>query len=178
MGVAGGVYFSFEYEIRGIGLLEQFMNLEGDSGVWAALNLVRRGRKDAMPHALQVFDSPAREQMPTYLNTLQSRLLVLLSNSCKTSGISMPDVTYGPGRRDEWPPVGSPLRGPFTQSVARQKTLAWWSEHQDRFTVHNPWFEILKEREIGDAHVIANQLRARHGRLNVVTSRTHAFTRR
>lgn len=56
--VAGAVYLCFEDRELGMRELEKLLALEGDPGAWAALALARRGRKSAVPHALQVIKTP------------------------------------------------------------------------------------------------------------------------
>ncbi len=57
--VAGAVYLCFEDAIAGTAALKRMTAADGDPGVWAALTLARRGDKDAVPRALEVFRSPA-----------------------------------------------------------------------------------------------------------------------
>src|SRR6185503_4199825 len=45
--VAGAIYLSLENESEGVRALRSFMELPGDPGAWAALNLARRGDKEA-----------------------------------------------------------------------------------------------------------------------------------
>ena len=145
--VAGAVYLSFEDSALGMRHLEQLQNLEGDAGVWAALNLARRGRKNAMPRALQVFDSKGPWTVDgAHHRDLQNRVLVLLSNSCKASGIQMPDVAIGhrPGEGLHLWNVSEVLSPP----EARRKNLDWWTANQDQIVLHDPWLDILKEQKI------------------------------
>ena len=127
--VAGAVYLSREEDTSSAKPLEQLVDLEGDPGVWAALNLVRRGRKTAMPRALRVFNSRGNDDLSSACHrNLQKRLLLLLANSCKASGIEMPDVAIGPGET--------------------LKMLEWWTANQDKIVIHPPPREIVRRQEV------------------------------
>ena len=53
--VAGAVYLCFEDADAGTAALKRMTEVDGDPGAWAALTLARRGHKDAVPRALEVF---------------------------------------------------------------------------------------------------------------------------
>ena len=56
----------FEDIDAGTVALKRMTAVDGDPGAWAALTLARRGHKDAMPRALQVFrDLAPNEQEAT-----------------------------------------------------------------------------------------------------------------
>ncbi len=57
--VAGAIYLCFEDPVAGTAALKRMTSIDGDAGVWAALTLARRGHKDAVPRALEVFRTPA-----------------------------------------------------------------------------------------------------------------------
>lgn len=145
--VGGAVYLTFEDEQLGMKHLRELSGLKGDPGVWAALNLVRRGDKAAMPRALEVFDaddSPGGMVGVPHRN-LQLRLLVLLSNSCKASGMEMPQIVLASAAR----PVQAKDESLAQQALKKEnKNLEWWIEHKDTITLSDPWLNDLREQRI------------------------------
>lgn len=136
--VAGAVYLCFDDEAAGARALRKLTTLSGDAGVWAALTLARRGHKDAVPRALEVFRvrplSPEEEASRTGMSevphrNLQDRLLVLLSNSARASRVPQPPLPKEDSRRFD-------------------ALSAWWKSHADRITVHDPWLEILIPQKV------------------------------
>ncbi len=137
--VAAAVYLCFEDEQAGIQRLRKLTKLQGDPGVWAALTLARRGHKDAMPRALQVFESSGRSNMEGVPHgNLQKRLLVLLSNSCSASGIAMPDFDLNSKAKKD------PLFDRNNLTDAQQ----WWPKHQDRIKLTDPWLPLLAKQRV------------------------------
>lgn len=142
--VAAATYLCFENEHLGKRHLRKLARLDGDPGVWAALNLVRRGEKSAMPRALEVFSSMGESNMAGVPHrNLQKRLLVLLSNSCKASNITMPDILYG--TRDR---TGRWKGGSVSPQKAREDNLAWWDRTKGRLRIHDPWLPELTRQKI------------------------------
>jgi len=140
--VAAATYLTFEDDELGRGYLRKLMGLEGDPGVWAALNLVRRGEKAAMPRALEVFNTVKEGGMDgAFHRNLQKRLKVLLSNSCRVTGIPMPDIKLGSvfeaGRWRNLSP-----------QEAQEKNLMWWSEHKDALIISDPWLAELAKQKV------------------------------
>jgi hypothetical protein len=85
---AGAVYLCYENKELGMTKLREMAKLPGDAGAWAALNLARRGDKEAMVRALEVFTEAGDIRMTGEMHRhLQTRLLVLLSNSAHKSKI-------------------------------------------------------------------------------------------
>ncbi len=132
--VAAAVYLSFEDEELGKKYLKEFINLKGDPGVWAALTLVRYGDKSAMPRVLEVFSS---KKSSDYNYILQNRILVLLSNSCKKSGIPMHEIKHG-----------SDGRHGLSSDELRKVNLEWWNANKDKFIINDPWFAYLRNKKI------------------------------
>ncbi len=132
--VAGAVYLCFEDRELGMQELDRLLALEGDPGAWAALALARRGRNSAVPRALQVFKTPGATNMVGVPHkNLQKRVLVLLSNSSKTSGVDMPAVKW-------------PIEDRTVETFA---TLSnWWEQNEERITLHDPWFENLEKQKV------------------------------
>jgi len=145
--VAGAVYLTFEDEQLGMKHLRELSGLKGDPGVWAAMNLVRRGDKSAMPRALEVFDT---EDTPGGMagvphRNLQLRLFVLLSNSCKASGMEMPQIVLASAAR----PV--PVKDESLDQQApkkENKNLEWWNQHKETITLCDPWLNELRKQKI------------------------------
>jgi len=134
--VAGAIYFSFENEAEGIKTLQKLSHLSGDPGAWAALNLARRGDRQALARALDVFKSPNDPGIGSQVHrNLQKRLLVLLSNSAARGGLQQPDAWTYEERPDD-------------QLRVYQKLIAWWNENEMKLTLWDPWFEELKEKKI------------------------------
>ena len=144
--VAGAVYLTFEDAELGERYLRELTELKGDPGVWAALNLVRRGEKSAMPRALEVLDTIGQGGMAGVPHgNLQKRLLVLLYNSCKAGQIDKPDVRLVPDPDYFDGDKESLLR--IAKDI-RERNLVWWNEHQDIIRINDPWFNDLRERKI------------------------------
>jgi len=145
--VAGAVYLTFEDEQLGMKHLRELSGLKGDPGVWAALNLVRRGDKSAMPRALEVFD---KEDSPGGMvgvphRNLQMRLLVIISNSCKASGMEMPQIALASETR----PVQVKDESLAQQAPKKDnKNLEWWNQHKETITLSDPWLNELRKQKI------------------------------
>jgi hypothetical protein len=134
--VAGAVYLCFEDVDAGTAALKRATAVDGDPGAWAALTLARRGHKDAVPRALEVFRDLApveREQTGGMAEVphrnLQKRVLVLLSNSARASGAAQP-VTPG------------------QPSSSFDSLLGWWKKHGDTLVLNDPWLGILEQQKV------------------------------
>ncbi len=136
--VTGAVYLCYENKSLGMLKLRDVLELDGDAGVWAALNLARRGDKAAVERALEVFaqeDDRGREGQ--LHERLQERLIVLLSNTAAHSGIPQPERAEAKeGRRK----IGSP--------ELHAKYLKWWRTHATQAVLFDPWLELLEEQKI------------------------------
>jgi hypothetical protein len=139
----GAVYLSFEDHEAGMIALRECAELPGGAGAWAALNLVRRGEKEAMPRALQLLDRPSNKEMYRAFNkedaatvpqgNLEKRLFVLIANSCNKSGIPLPNDFNWDGQF---------IDPNYT------KLVHWWEGHHDQVTIYDPWFEELAAQKI------------------------------
>lgn len=131
----GAVYLSFEDPESGMKALRHCATFSGDPGAWAALNLVRRGDKNSMLRALELFSGPydtvTKHGMPH--NNLRKRLAVLLSNSCKASKIPFPKAIQW----DVW-----------NIEVDYPQLVIWWGKNHDQITLYDPWFEELAAQKI------------------------------
>jgi hypothetical protein len=135
--VAAAVYLSLEDEPVGLKRLKDFRGMGGDPGAWAALTLARRGSKSSVSRALRVLASPADGGMGGMAHrNLQKRVLVLLSNSAKASGVAQPA-----------PPVLK-RRSPESQRLIYDYHLNWWWKNRSRIVLHDPWFPMLKEQRV------------------------------
>ncbi|UCD15226.1 MAG: hypothetical protein JSV34_05775 [Candidatus Omnitrophota bacterium] len=131
--VAGATYLCFEDEREGIAHLKRFAELRGDPGVWAALDLARRGHKDFVSRALEALadvdhDIPWRGR--THRQSLQDRIKVLLSNSAEASGLPQPA-----------PPTAPP-------ADVHRYYADWWKAHREPITLSDPWFAVLAEQKV------------------------------
>lgn len=138
--VAGAVYLCFENREQGVAQLREFAKLPDDPGVWAALNLARRGDKAAMPRALRVLETAGDGSMTGVPHrNLQKRLLVLLSNSAKKSGVTQPLD-------------GFVYTGEYNETLFAQKQAAflksWWQKHELQITLSDPWLPLLEEQKV------------------------------
>jgi hypothetical protein len=95
------------------------------------LTLSRRGDKDAMPRALQVFKEGTRGRFYT---NLRFNTQVLLSNSAQKSGVPQP-------------PRADPLR-PWGDEVDFDAITGWWAKHADHITLHDPWLGPLSKQKM------------------------------
>lgn len=132
--VAGAVYLCFENADAGTAELKKLLALEGDPGVWAALTLARRGHKDAVPRALEVFRASGDQSESAGMavvshHNLQKRLLVLFSNAAREGNVPQPRLP-----RDE------------TQQM---KYIAdWWTQYGDKLKLQDPWSAILEKQKV------------------------------
>jgi hypothetical protein len=134
--VAGAVYLCFEDANAGTAALKRMTAVDGDPGVWAALTLARRGHKDAVPRALEVFRRPvpgarsSQAPMATVPHrNLQKRVLVLLSNSAHVSDAPRPEQTKNAANSFE-------------------SLLAWWKTHGDKLVIDDPWLATLQKQKV------------------------------
>ncbi|MCM3873537.1 MAG: hypothetical protein ND895_22870, partial [Pyrinomonadaceae bacterium] len=142
--VAGSVYLTFENPQMGMARLEELMTLPGDPGVWAALNLARRGQKAAVPRALEVFaTSGSRGHMSGVPHqNLQLRLMVLLSNSAAASKLPQPIPPVEPGYdvdADTWKKH---------QESSYRYYAEWWQANQSKIQLSDPWLKSLEQQKI------------------------------
>jgi hypothetical protein len=134
--VAGAVYLCFEDAQAGTAALERLTALDGDPGTWAALTLARRGHKDALRRALDVFKdlAPADRQPHGSMadvphRNLQKRVLVLLSNSARAGGVPQPA------------PPGQP-------PSSFDALVTWWQNNREKLVLNDPWLPILEKQKI------------------------------
>jgi hypothetical protein len=134
--VAGAIYLSFENETEGVRALREAVNLPGDPGAWAALNLARRGDKEAAARALDSFlllSGPTFHDVPH--RNLQKRLLVLFSNSAAASGVHQPEPWRYVGDQDE-------------QLRVHDDLVKWWNANASNLVLKDPWFDEWKRLKI------------------------------
>jgi hypothetical protein len=135
--VAGAVYLCFEDRELGLQKLEELSRLDGDPGVWAALNRVRRGDKSAMPRALEVLKTVGELNMAGVQHcNLQKRLIVLLSNTAEASGLKQPR------------PQAVEMDNEGQQSKIYQSYQSWWKANADKATITDPWLPILEKQKV------------------------------
>jgi hypothetical protein len=134
--VAGAIYLSFEDESEGVRALRKLMDLPGDPGAWAALNLARRGDKTGAARALDSFLRFPRPTVSDLLHlNLQKRLLVLFSNSADGSHVPQP-------------PAWRYVRNQDDQLLVYETLARWWKEYEARLVLRDPWFEDWKRQRI------------------------------
>jgi hypothetical protein len=135
--VAGAVYLCFEDRELGLQKLKELSGLEGDPGVWAALNRARRGDKSAVPRTLEVFSTggPSNMEGVPHRN-LQKRLIVLLSNTAKASGFAQPRP----------PLVESDDDADYRKLHDFYK--GWWAANADKAVLTDPWLELLEKQKV------------------------------
>jgi hypothetical protein len=131
--VAAAVYLSFEDRREGEAALRRLTREAGPSGAWAAIELARRGVKDEMMRAIQIFAEHLDSTVGTlYIRNMRRQLLVLLSNSARASGVE--------------PPPGREAEVAWSASSATDYAL-WWQRVNDRITLRDPWEEILERQK-------------------------------
>ncbi len=141
--VTGAVYLCIENRSEGMEHLRRFMDLEGEPGILAALNLCRRGFKPAVPRMLDVLKSPAfgpygQEIVDQSFINLRSRVTELISNTVQFNNLPLPEILT---RRN----------GEDIESWQRRYHLAvlsWWNTHQDKAQLHDPWLPLLEAQKI------------------------------
>ena len=142
---AGAVYLCFENRAEGMAALREVAKLPDDAGAWAALNLVRRGDKSAMPRALELFATPGSSSMTGAAHrNLGKRLLVLLSNSAHQSQVTAPlaDFQTSETRVSE---------EDYEQLLARQQhehLRNWWKTNAAKIELNDPWLPLLQAQKI------------------------------
>ena len=132
--VTAAVYLCFENQEKGVAALKKMAMLEGTPGAYAALTLARRGHKDAVPCALELFPKQWTEEsdadnFSTVEENLQNHLLVLLSNAARAGNAPQ----YRPAK-DSRPTLDS--------------LQTWWRENQANVVLRDPWMEILAKQKI------------------------------
>jgi hypothetical protein len=142
--VAGAVYLTFENPALGRARLEELMRLPGDPGVWAALNLARRGHKAAVPRAFEIFSvSGLRGGMSGVPHeNLQLRLMTLLSNSAAASNLPQPSPPDQPGHDTG---IGGWKR---YQKRLHRYYAEWWQANESKIQLDDPWLELLVQQKI------------------------------
>jgi hypothetical protein len=137
--VAGAVYLCYEDEKAGMLALAGLKDLPGDPGVWAALNLCRRGDLGAVERMLEVFatsgDPNSMADAPH--RNLQKRVQVLLSNSARVSGLEPPQITDL-----EWGRAGERV------SERTSSYLVWFRANRDKLKLTDPWLEQLQRQKV------------------------------
>lgn len=132
--VAGAVYLCFEDQKWGMTELKKLTAIKDDPGVWAALNLIRRGDKEAVPRALEVFKSHGGKNMIGVPHrNLQKRVVILLSNSSCFSGITMPEIDLT-NKSD-------------TENIYLE-LFEWWDKRKDKIKLIDAWLDYLKKQKI------------------------------
>lgn len=141
--VMAAIYLCFENKESGLTHLKACSQLPGDEGAWAALTLARRGDKEALSRALQVFSPDEQAERATYNRTnlhyiLQQRLMILLSNSAHAGGLPAPPSfdNYS----IYYPEFGA---GVEARSLLLKALSKWWAEHSDAILLHDPWLDVL-----------------------------------
>ncbi len=137
--VAGAVCLCFEDEKQGVDELKKLTSLKGDPGVWAALNLARRGDTTAVPRAMKVLQKTGDSGSGRSHGNLQKRLKVLLSNSARASGIDQP--------------VEAESRDPEETEESRSRRnyeayAKWWDENKLKIKLTDPWLELLVKQKV------------------------------
>lgn len=141
---AGAVYLCFEDKPSGMTQLRVLQTLPGDAGVWAALNLARRGDKTAMPRVLRVFEASGKSNMEGVPHrNLQKRVLVLLSNSAKKSALPQPLADFQPPQESE----EDDSENRYAQKLASH-LRAWWKQHEQKIELDDPWLPILEQQKV------------------------------
>jgi hypothetical protein len=126
--VGAAIYMCFEDERAGKAALQVLSRERGEAGALAALNLARRGDKVAAQRAIEALQAtPVSVSEERLHRNLQKRLIVLLSNAAKKSGVPQPGTPDRYALRD--------LRG-------------WWERYQSRLRLRDPWLDDMESRKI------------------------------
>jgi hypothetical protein len=137
--VAGAVYLTFADSISGTRALRDLSGLSGFAGAWAATVLASQGDRQAVSRALEAFHlihDDEREYGPS--RSLQARLLVLLSNSARSSGLKMPDV--------EWAWYFHVTDKRFRKGA--KDLTEWWRKNGHRIQVVDPWRPLYSSQRV------------------------------
>ena len=134
--VAAAIYLTFLDDKEGRAELRKLSSLEGEPGDWASLALLRRGESSAIARALSVFRHPTNSR--TEARVLANRLLVLLSNSARHSGLELPQSL-------EW------LKDETVEERANRRYAhyhGWWAKNRAQLTLHDPWFQEFARQRV------------------------------
>ncbi len=133
--VAGAVYLCFEDDKIGQAKLAELSKLKGDPGAWAALNLARRGDKQAMGRVLELFKTAAAYGTEGHIHgNLQKRAMILLSNSAKAAKLPQPP--------DQWRQYRA------NDSKVHPELVKWWQTHRDRIRLIDPWLKDMAAQKV------------------------------
>ncbi|MGH7681353.1 MAG: hypothetical protein ACRENN_05135 [Candidatus Eiseniibacteriota bacterium] len=135
--VAGAVYLAYEDSVQGLEALRETTRLEGFPGFWARIVLASRGDADVIERALEVFSLSPTGNDGHHNAALQARLLVLLSNSARASGLEQPPTNYALFRPDD--------RGHEKAMKALRK---WWERAAPRIHLKDPWLDQLANQKV------------------------------
>lgn len=137
---AAAVYLSFEDSLAGTAALHELTREPGFPGAWAAVALASRGDKSAAPRALDCLqDEDGPSVFDRHDSDLKRRLLALLSNSAKASGVPQPP---------EWQPLRCEPDAGQMAGVKWLQFQSWWAQVRDKITLFDPWFPQLARQRV------------------------------
>jgi hypothetical protein len=135
--VAGAVYLAYEDSVQGLEALRRSIGLEGFPGFWARVVLASRGDAGVVEEALEAFNLSPTSDDRHHNTALQARLLVLLSNSARVSGLGQPPSDYALfNPRD---------RGHQKAMKALRK---WWKHAKPRIQLRDPWLDQFAKQKV------------------------------
>lgn len=138
--VAAAVYLSFSDSATGTQSLRGLANLPGFAGAWAAVVLSSRGDKSWVPRALEILRLPANQSGSTHsINDLQSRLVVLLSNSAVVSKVQRPP---------SWETHRWEIDDKTTNEERWRRMTTWWNHVLGQIAMSDPWSPSFQEQRV------------------------------
>lgn len=142
--VTGAVYLSAGWPEEGLPRLRELVELPGEPGRWAALELARRGEGRWVEELLELFRSGGREPFAQEDRLrVRERLAALFSNAASHSGVASPPIwTSGSYLR-----MGSAVSG-ASREDGTEVLRDWWEEVRDRIRMEDPWLSELTLRGI------------------------------
>ncbi|HEU4335353.1 MAG TPA: hypothetical protein VFT32_12735, partial [Candidatus Eisenbacteria bacterium] len=128
--VGAAVYLAIHDSTAGIVALREFARSTELAGFWASLALARRGELAAADSCIEGWDRWIGSEHEGGAWTLRARLLTVLSNSARSSGLEQPPIDrywtlLHPGSRDS--------------AKAVKRLRQWWRKVRERISLVDPW---------------------------------------
>jgi hypothetical protein len=144
---SAAIYLSLRDPDAGLPALRSLLALPDDAGAWAAIALMSRGERAAIPRALELLHPrPEHDMDDEFHRNLRGRLFVLLSNGATESGLRPPASprklldaeSSGEGREKAGRMIGE----------LYQEYLEWLDANHEELVMTDPWFPELERQGI------------------------------
>ncbi|SFD75448.1 hypothetical protein [Pseudoalteromonas denitrificans] len=138
--VTASVYLTIYNKEQGEKELAKNLKLNNGAGLYAALSYARRGHKLGVNRALELIKLLPTEyrEAGNFIINLKRRLLVLLSNSAKSSNLPQPPTES----------LQTTYKSALNGSAGEQDIFAWWVSYKDEIKLLDPWLAGLDKQGI------------------------------